>query len=140
MARYSSPFASPLTLQQALDAFRASGWLDSGLSGGGAYPPINVFRQGDDFALIAEAPGVSKSDLDIQVKGRTIRISGGKAVDYPPGASVHRRERLDGRFDRAVSLPFEIDPDNVQAEFNDGILALRLTRSERDKPRTIKVV
>jgi len=140
MVGYSRPFESPLTLQQALDAFRTSTWLDSGLSGGGAYPPINVFRQGDDFALIAELPGVDKSDLDIQVKGRTIRISGGKAVAYPPGASVHRRERLDGRFDRAVSLPFEIDADNVQAEFNDGILALRLTRSERDKPRTIKVV
>ena len=59
MARYSSPFESPLSLQQALDAFRASTWLDSGLSGGGAYPPINVFRQGDDFALIAEAPPIA---------------------------------------------------------------------------------
>jgi HSP20 family protein len=140
MARYPSPFVSPLSLQQALDAFRASNWLDSGLSGSGAYPPINVFRQGDDFILIAEAPGVNKSDLDIQVKGRTIRISGGKAVDYPPEASVHRRERLDGRFDRAVTLPFEIDPDNVEAHFNDGVLALRLTRAEHDKPRTIKVM
>ena len=84
MAVFSSPFDTLLGLQQALDAFRTSGWLDeAGPSGGGAYPPINVFRKGDDFAIIAEVPGVKKSDLDVQVKGRTIRISGTKSVAYP---------------------------------------------------------
>ena len=101
--------------------------------------PINVFRDGDDFAIIAEVPGVQKSDLEVQVKGRTVRISGTKSVDYPDASSAHRRERLAGRFDRALSLPFEIDADKVQTECRDGILALRLTRSEGDKPKTITV-
>ena len=114
MAVFSSPFDTLLGLQQALDAFRASGWLDAaGPSGGGAFPPVNVFRKGDDFAVIAEVPGVKKSDLDVQVKGRTIRISGVKAVAYPERAGVHRRERLGGRFDRALTLPIEIDADAV---------------------------
>ena len=139
MARLPSPFDTLQSLQQALDSFRTSSWLDAGLSGGGAYPPINVFRKGEDFALIAELPGVRKSDIEVQVKGRTVRLSGGKSVDYPTGSAVHRRERMGGRFDRALSLPFEIDPERVQAECRNGVLALLLTRAEHDKPRTIKV-
>ena len=139
MAVFSGPFDPLLGFQQALDAFRTSGWLDAGPSGGGAYPPINVFRKGDDFAVIAEVPGVRKSDLDVQVKGNTIRISGAKAVAYPERAGVHRRERLGGRFDRVVTLPVEIDADAVQAELRDGLLALLLPRAARDKPRTVQV-
>jgi HSP20 family protein len=139
MASYSSPLDTLLGLQQALDSFRTSGWLDTGPSGGGTYPPINVFRKGDDFAVIAEVPGVKKVDLELQVKGRTIRISGKKAVDYPEQASLHRRERLSGSFDRAITLPIEIDAEAVQAECRDGILALLLPRAAQDKPRTIPV-
>jgi HSP20 family protein len=135
----SDPFETMLNLQQALDAFRASSWLESSLSGAGAYPPINVFRKGDDFVVITEVPGIKKSDLDIQVKGNTIRIAGTKSVDYSERASVHRRERLAGRFDRAITIPVEIDADQVKAECHDGVLALFLPRAERDKPRTIKL-
>ena len=110
-----------------------------GPSGGGTYPPVNVFRKGDDFAVLAEVPGVRKSDLDVQVKGNTIRISGTKAVAYPEQAGVHRRERLGGRFDRALTLPVEIDAEGVRAECRDGILALLLPRAARDKPRTVQV-
>jgi HSP20 family protein len=64
----SDPFGALLQFQQALDNFRTSEWLGSGLSAEGAYPPLNVFRQGDDVVVIAELPGISKSDLQIQVK------------------------------------------------------------------------
>ena len=52
---------------------------------------------------------------------------------------LHRRERLAGRFDRAVTMPIEINPDDVKAEYRDGILALFLPRAESDKPKSIKV-
>ena len=139
MATLASPLSNLLNLQQALDAFRTSGWLDAGPSGGGAYPPINVFRKGDDFALVAEVPGVKKSDLEVQIKGRTVRISGAKTVTYQEGVSLHRRERLEGRFDRVLTLPTEIDPEHARAECRDGVLALLLSRAEGDKPTTIKV-
>ena len=139
MALFTSPFDALLGLQQALDAFRGSGWLDAGPSGGGAYPPVNVFRKGDDVAVIAEVPGVRKSDLEVQVKGNTLRISGAKPVGFPEGAGVHRRERLGGRFDRAVALPFEVDAEAVQAECRDGLLALLLPRAAKDRARTIQV-
>ena len=140
MALFPGPFDTLLRLQEAMDAFRTSNWLeDAGPSGGGAFPPVNVFRKGDDFAVIAEVPGVKKADLDVQVKGRTIRISGTKAVAYPERAGVHRRERLGGRFDRALTLPIEIDAEAVQAECRDGLLALLLPRAAQDKPKAIPV-
>jgi HSP20 family protein len=125
--------------QQALDNFRTSGWLGSSPSGSGGYPPLNVFRKGDDLVLIAELPGIRKSDLQIQVKGNTVRITGRKAIEYGDNAALHRRERSAGGFDRAISLPVEVDADNVKAEYRDGILALYLPRAERDKPRSIQI-
>ena len=133
------PFDALVQFQQALDAFRTSPWLGAGPSGGGAYPLLNVFRKGDDIVIITEVPGVRKDDLEIQVKGNTIRIAGTKTVDYGEKASLHRRERLAGRFDRTISLPVEVDADRVQADYRNGILALLLPRTERDKPRTIKL-
>lgn len=139
MARNPNPSDTLGRLQQALDSYRTSAWLNAGLSGGGGFPPINVFRKGDGLALIAEVPGVNKEDIEVQVKGRSVRLSGGKAVGYPDASAVHRRERAAGRFDRVLSLPIEIDPDHVEAEFRDGVLTVSLNRAERDKPRTIKV-
>ena len=139
MAVFTDPFDALTNFQQALDTYRTSSWLDAGLSGGGAFPPLNVFRKGDDFIIIAELPGVKKSDLDVQVKGRTVRLAGERTVGYPEKAALHRRERLAGRFDRAVTMPIEINPDGVKAEYRDGILALFLPRAESDKPKSIKV-
>ena len=83
--------------------------------------------------------GVDKDALQIQAQANTIRISGKKAVDYADGASVHRRERVSGEFDRTLSLPVELDPDAIKAEYRDGLLALYLPRAESDKPRNIKI-
>ena len=140
MPLFGDPFDALSGLQQALDSFRSSSWLTSGPSGGGSYPPMNVFRKGDDFIIITEVPGIKKSDLQVQVKGNTIRLSGSKSVTYPEKAGVHRRERLSGRFDRAMTLPVEINADGVKAECRDGILALYLPRAESDKPRSVQVL
>jgi HSP20 family protein len=134
------PFSALLGLQDALQAYRTRSWLQSSPSGGGSYPPLNIFRKGDDLVLIAEVPGINKSDLELQVKGRTIRLAGSKIVSYPEKASLHRRERLAGRFDRSVTLPVEVDPNGVKAECHDGILALYLPRAEQDKARSISIV
>jgi HSP20 family protein len=133
------PFETLFRLQQALDAFQGSDWLESSPSGTGPYPPVNVFRNGDDFVIVTELPGVKKSDLDIQVRDNAIRIAGTKAIDYAEKASLHRRERAAGRFDRAVTIPVHIDADRVRAEYHDGILALYLPRAEQDKPSAIKI-
>jgi HSP20 family protein len=136
---FSDPFSTLFNLQQMLDASRSSSWLDSGPSGVGSYPPVNVFQQGDDFVVLLELAGIKKSDLDIQVKDNSIRIAGRKSVDYPDKAALHRRERLAGEFNRALSMPVQIDAERVKAEYRDGMLALFLPRAERDKPKSIKV-
>lgn len=136
---YSNPFDAMLEFQRALDTLRDSAWLDFSPSGRGAFPPLNVFSKGDDIVVIAEAPGVHKVDLRIEAKGNTIRISGVKSIERGARASVHRRERADGRFDRTVTLPVEVDADRVKAEYRDGILALYLPRVENAKPRTINI-
>jgi HSP20 family protein len=136
---FLDPYVSLSALQQSLDTFLQSNWLGSSVSAGGAFPPINVFRKGDDFLIVAELPGVDTSTVDIQVKNNAIRISGTKRVDYGQDISMHRRERSAGRFDRTIALPIEIDADQVKAECRNGILGLLLPRAERDKPRSIKV-
>jgi HSP20 family protein len=136
---FTDPVDALWQLQQALDAFRTSNWLTSGPSAGGAYPPLNVFRKGDDIVIIIEVPGLRKQDIEVQVKNDTIRIAGRKSIDYGEKAGLHRRERLAGQFDRAITVPVEIDAERVKAEYHDGILALYLPRAERDKPKTITV-
>jgi HSP20 family protein len=135
----SDPFEALVQFQRALDSFRTSGWLGSGFSAGGGFPPLNVFRKGDDIVVITELPGIRKSDLNIQIKGKTLRISGTKSVSYGDKAALHRRERLAGTFDRAITLPLEVDADAVKAEYRDGILALFLPRAQSDKPRSIQI-
>lgn len=133
------PIDALFDLQRALDARLESGWLRDTTSGTGAFPPINVFQQGDDIVAILEVPGVGKQDLEIQVKGNALRISGKKAITYPEGASLHRRERLGGTFDRTLTVPMQINADGIKAEYRDGVLALFIPRAESDKPRSIKI-
>jgi HSP20 family protein len=139
MTNFSDPFETLFAIQRALDARIASDWMGSRTTGIGSFPPINIFQQNDDFVAIVELPGVDKDDLEIEVKENTIRISGDKTIKYEDGASIHRRERVWGVFDRTLSVPIQINPDAVKAEYRDGVLALFIPRAESDKPRTIKI-
>lgn len=136
---FADPLDALFNLQRALEARTASDWLQHQTASQGPFPPINVFQQGEDILAIIELPGIDKKELQIQAKENTIRISGKKAADYPGNVSVHRRERIAGEFDRTLSLPVQVDPDGIKAEYRDGILALFLPRAESDKPRTIRI-
>jgi HSP20 family protein len=138
IGRYD-PFEALFEFQRALESRLESDWLRGATAGTGAFPPINVFQQGDDLVAIVELPGINKSDLEIQAKNNTIRISGRKEIDYDEGTSVHRRERHSGTFDRTLTVPIQVDADRVKAEYRDGVLALFIPRAESDKPRTISI-
>jgi HSP20 family protein len=139
MSSFDDPFAAMLSFQRALESRLESDWMSGGTAGGGSYPPINIFEQGDDFVAVIELPGVEKSDLQIEAKENTIRISGKKTVSYDQNVSVHRRERGFGVFDRTIALPVEIDADSVRADYNEGVLSLFIPRAASAKPRTIKI-
>jgi HSP20 family protein len=80
-----------------------------------------------------------KEDRDVQVRGDTLRIQGKKTIAYDETASVHRRERAAGQFDRTVTLPADVESAKVAAEYRDGVLTLRLPRAESAKPRTVSI-
>lgn len=128
-----------LGLQRAMEASRSSGWFGSTTTGYGSFPPVNVFRQGHDFVLVAELPGIDRSKLDVQVKGRQVRIRGTKTVDLDGDVSVHRRERRAGTFDRTLVIPADLDGDKVRAEYRNGVLALNLPRAGADRPRNVEI-
>ena len=128
-----------LALQRALDRSLDSDWLRGSTTGSGTFPPINIFQQGEDFVALVELPGVSKDAVEIQAKDRSIRLSGRRTITFQDTASVHRRERVSGVFDRTITLPVQIDVDRLRAEYKDGVLALFIPRAESDKPRAIKI-
>jgi HSP20 family protein len=139
MNRRYDPFDALFDFQRALESRLESDWLRGATAGTGAFPPINVFQQGDNLVAILELPGVNKNELEIQAKDNTIRISGKKAIAYEGGVSLHRRERHSGMFDRTLTVPIQIDADRIKAEYRDGVLALFIPRAEGDKPRTISI-
>jgi HSP20 family protein len=137
--RIRDPFAALLEVQRAMESVMGNDWFGSRTSGSGSFPLVNVFNEGEDFVLVTELPGVKKEDLDVQVRGDTLRIRGKKTIAYDNAASVHRRERAAGEFDRTVTLPAELDATKVAAEYRDGVLTLRLPRAESAKPRTVAI-
>lgn len=128
-----------LDLQRAMEAARRGGWFASTTTGYGTFPPVNVFRRGHDFVLVAELPGIDRGKLDVQIKGRQVRIRGTRTVDLDGDVSVHRRERRAGAFDRTLVIPADLDGDRVKAEYRDGVLVLHLPRAAADRPRTLEI-
>lgn len=111
------------------------------LSAPEGYPAINMWLDGDNVILTAELPGVSSDELEISIEGNTLTLSGEREPEeLPEGATYHRHERGYGKFTRVVKLPYQIDPDQVEAHLVEGILSIGLERAEADKPRKIKVL
>ena len=135
----SDPFRALLDLQRSLDLFRSSNWLTHQTTAVGSFPPINVFRQGEDYLAIVELAGLDKASLNVEAINNVIRISGKKEPRYPESASTHRSERVFGSFDRTISLPIRINSEGLKAEYRDGILALFIPQAEEDKPRKINI-
>ena len=137
--RMRDPFATLASVQRAMDSVMGGDWLGTRTAGGGAYPPVSAFNDGEDFVVVAELAGVRKEDLDVQVRGDTLRIKGKKSVAYEDKASVHRREREAGEFDRTLTLPAQLDAAKVAAEYRDGVLTVRLPRAESERPRSVAI-
>ena len=119
--------------------------LWEGLSGqaqratAGVFPLVNLTENKDNFFVRAELPGMNAAELDIQATATSIAISGERKIPAEKDARYHRRERESGRFSRVVSLPHEINPDQVEAGLVDGILTVKLPKAEVAKPRQISV-
>jgi HSP20 family protein len=105
-----------------------------------SYPALNVWTNEEGLAVTAEVPGVSPEDIDINVVGDTLTLSGERKPDQmDEGARYHRQERGYGSFTRSIQLPFAVDVAKVDATFRNGVLNVMLPRAEEDKPRKIAV-
>lgn len=91
------------------------------------------------MVLVAELPGVKKEDVNIEVKGNTVRLAGERIIEYGENVSYHRVERNSYKFDRTLRLPFNVESDKVKAEYKDGLLVISLSRAELDKPKQITI-
>jgi HSP20 family protein len=107
----------------------------------GAVPAINVGRTPQSVEVYAFAPGLDPSKIDVTIERGVLRISGERPSGIPDDDKVHvyARERGTGSFMRAVSLPDDIDPQQVRASYRDGVLNVSIARHEAAQPKRIAV-
>ena len=105
-----------------------------------SYPAMNIWTNEDGQLISAEMPGVHPDDIEIDVTGDALSISGERKQDeVAEEALYHRRERSYGTFSRTIQLPFMVDTNKVEANFKNGILMISLPRAEADKPKKITI-
>lgn len=102
-------------------------------------PPLNVWEDQQAIFIEAELPGMSDKDVEVNVTGNELTITGARTIAQPENAVFHRRERGAGRFTRSLRLGVEIDAEQAEAKFEHGVLRVRLPKAEAAKPRTIAV-
>jgi HSP20 family protein len=108
--------------------------------GARAYPPMNVWEDGDVTHVEAELPGLDLKDLEIYVTGGNQLTLKGKRQPATAEKGVwHRQERAFGEFSRTLTLPFPVDADKVEARLENGVLCIKLTKHESARPRKIEV-
>lgn len=131
------PFADMRRMQSAMnrlfDGTRAPGQSAT-------YPPVNFWAGEDSIVMTCELPGLTEGDIDLTVQDTTLSIR----ATYPgpeTGDDLvwHRRERVEGSFLRTIELPFRVDPERVDARFENGVLAVEMQRPDADKPKHIRI-
>jgi len=101
--------------------------------------PVDIRVSEDEYLVEAFLPGVSPEDLDIQIESNVVTIKGELKNEANEDDRFLLRERPAGMFQRSIELPDDVDADNVEAELKNGVLTLRLPKSELAKPRKIKI-
>jgi HSP20 family protein len=104
----------------------------------GWIPAVDIEETEDAYLVEAELPGVKREDVNIEVSGKELSISGELEERKREGV-VRRRTRRVGHFDFRVTLPGEVDPESVAAKLNDGVLSVRVPKAERMQRRRIEV-
>lgn len=101
--------------------------------------PVDVKAEDDSYVLSAIIPGVKAEDLNIQVVNETVTIQGEIKVERKEEDRYLLSERPVGRFSRVITLPDSLDAARAEADISDGVLTLRIQKSEDAKPKSIKV-
>jgi HSP20 family protein len=103
-------------------------------------PAMDLAEQGDHLVLRADLPGLSEDDIEIEVKDGVLTLAGErKAENEEKADGYYRVERSFGRFSRTLALPDGIDPDKIAAEFDRGVLEVRIPKPEERKAHRVEI-
>ena len=108
-------------------------WLDGNLS-----PAVDVSEQENAFLMKVDIPGLEAKDLNVQVHGNTVTVSGQRQEEKETkDKTYYRMERRQGSFSRTINMPCNINEGEVAAEYVNGVLSLTLPKTEASKPKKI---
>jgi HSP20 family protein len=103
-------------------------------------PATDIYENDDAYVIKAELPGLDKDHVSIDVKEKILTISGERSEENEvKDDRIYRRERFQGKFQRAFSLPNTADADKIEAEFVDGLLTITIPKAKELKPKQITI-
>ena len=103
-------------------------------------PVVDIYEEKDEVVVKAEVPGLSKDDLSVNLSDSVLTIKGSKSREESISEDDYcRSERAFGSFSRCVELPAEVKEDQIKATFKNGVLEIRLPKTEESKKRVVKV-
>ena len=108
----------------------------------GSFPPINIGSTPEAVQVYLFAPGLDTEKLDLSIQRNLLTVSGERETEKQEAGErggYHLRERFDGGFRRVLSLPEDIDPDRVDARYQNGVLQITIARRESTRPRQIEI-
>jgi HSP20 family protein len=121
------------------DTTEVSRQADTARSEAALLPPVDVIEDAQGITLYADLPGVPKDKLDLHVDADTITIQGTVSLDVPGGVEVTHAEVSLPQFRRVFTLSKELDSGKVAAEFQNGVLKLRIPKAEHAQPRKVQI-
>jgi len=136
------PFHRPMSLIDEIEDIASDLWTAWRplVSSNNLIPHTEMYEENDQLVMKTELPGIKKEDLDITLDGDMLTIKAEKKPEETAeDAAYHARERYYGRYYRTTSLPFRVDGDKSSAVFENGVLELRLPKSEETKAKKIEV-
>ncbi len=103
-------------------------------------PAMDLVESGDEFVLRADLPGLSEGDVNIELEDNVLTISGERKTEHEERkGGYYRVERSSGKFSRSLSLPEGVDPEAVNASFENGVLEVRIPKPEQRKPHKVAI-
>ncbi len=137
------PFRELTTLQREMNRLFQDYSVSRGdeeLSASSFVPPVDIYEDEHSVTLKMEVPGIDQKDLDIRVENNTLTVRGERKFEKDEKEeNFHRIERRYGSFVRTFTLPNTVDADNINADYENGVLKIRLSKREEAKPKQIKV-
>jgi len=138
------PFREFATLQDRMnrlvrDSFGNEG-REEALTNTTFAPPVDVYEDEHSVTLKIEVPGIEEKDIDVRIENNTLTVHGERKFEQEEKEENYRRvERQYGSFTRTFSLPNTVDQESVQADYDKGVLKVKLAKKQEAKPKQIKV-